>query len=183
MVVGREHEADAGLGQAAGDLVGRERDASAQRLHHIGRPRGRRHAATTMLADPGACSGGDKHGASRDVEGVGTVATRAHNIHQMAAIGHLDLGGELPHDLRCGGDFANGFFFHAQTGQDGGRHQGRDLAIHDHAHEVQHFIVKDLTVLDGALQGFAGCDAGHGCCIFKKLFNKAWPCSVSTDSG
>ncbi len=34
------------------------------------------------------------------------------------------------------------------------RHHGRELAAHDHAHQVQHFVVEDFAVLDGALQRF-----------------------------
>ena len=39
---------------------------------------------------------------------------------------------------------------------------GRHLARHDLAHQVQHFVVEDFTVFDGALQGFLRCDF-HGC--------------------
>jgi hypothetical protein len=31
-----------------------------------------------------------------------------------------------------------------------------ELAAHDHAHQVQHFVVEDFAVLDGALQRFLG---------------------------
>ena len=78
----------------------------------------------------------------------------------MPAISHIHLGGELAHHLcRCR-DLTYGFLLHTQAGQNGCHHQRRDVAAHDHAHELQHFIVKNFTVLDGALQGFAGSD-GH----------------------
>ena len=118
-----------------------------------------------MLADFGACCGGHEHGASRDVEGVRTIATGAHNVHQVRGISHLDLGGELAHDLcgRC--DFTDGFFFHAQAGHECGQQHGRHFARHDLAHEVQHLVVKNFAVLDGALQCFLrrdGHSVGHG---------------------
>jgi hypothetical protein len=31
-----------------------------------------------------------------------------------------------------------------------------ELAAHDHAHQVQHFVVEDFAMLDGALQRFLG---------------------------
>jgi ribosomal protein S27AE len=68
---------------------------------------------------------------------------------------------ELAHHLRGGGDLADGFLLHAQAGDDGGHHHGRHLAAHDHAHQVQHLVVEDLAVLDGALQRFLRGD-GHG---------------------
>jgi hypothetical protein len=40
-------------------------------------------------------------------------------------------------------------------------HHGRQLAAHDQPHDVQHLVVEDLAVLDGALQRFLGGD-GHG---------------------
>ena len=183
MVVGRKHKANAYLGNALGNDAWREVDVNAQAFQHIGAAAFAADAATAVLADPRTRSSSYKHGAGGDVEGVGPVSACAHDVHQMCAIGHLHLGGKLPHHLRSSGDLANGFLLHPQAGQDGSGHERRDFALHDHAHQVQHFVVKNLTVLDGALQSFAGGDGGHGCRVFKKLFNKAWPCSVRMDSG
>ena len=94
-----------------------------------------------------------------------TIAPGTHDVHQMRGVSHLDLGGELPHHLRSGCDFANGFFFDAQASHQRGQQHGRDFACHDLAHEVQHFVVKNFTVLDGALQRFLrrdGDGVGHG---------------------
>jgi hypothetical protein len=33
-----------------------------------------------------------------------------------------------------------------------------ELAAHDHAHQVQHFVVEDFAMLDGSLQRFLGSD-------------------------
>jgi hypothetical protein len=38
---------------------------------------------------------------------------------------------------------------------------GESSPLHDQAHQVQHFVVEDFAVLDGALQRFLGGD-GHG---------------------
>jgi hypothetical protein len=53
-------------------------------------------------------------------------------------------------------DLADGLLLHAQAGEDGGDHQRRNLAAHDLPHQVQHLVVEDLAVLDGALQRFLG---------------------------
>jgi hypothetical protein len=50
--------------------------------------------------------------------------------------------------------------FDAQAGHERGGHHRRELAAHDGAHQVQHLVVEDLAVLDGA-QRFPRGD-GHG---------------------
>jgi hypothetical protein len=37
-------------------------------------------------------------------------------------------------------------------------HDGRHLAAHDEAHQVQHLVVEDFAVLDGAQKRFLGGD-------------------------
>jgi NAD(P)H-hydrate repair Nnr-like enzyme with NAD(P)H-hydrate dehydratase domain len=64
-----------------------------------------------------------------------------------------DLGRQLAHHLRGGGDLADGFLLHAQAGEDGGDHHRRHLAAHDLPHQVQHLVVEDFAVLDDALSG------------------------------
>ena len=88
------------------------------------------------------------------------VAAGADDVNQMPAVCHIHFGGELAHHLCRRRDLAYGFLLDAQAGQNSRHHQRRDVAAHDHAHELQHFIVKNFTVLDGALQSFAGSD-GH----------------------
>jgi hypothetical protein len=43
----------------------------------------------------------------------------------------IDLGRQLAHDLRGGGDLADGLLLDAQAGEDGGGHHRRHLAAHD----------------------------------------------------
>ena len=161
VVIRCEHEADAGPGDAVGDLSGIERQADAERLDHVGAARLAADAAPAMLADPGAGGGDHEHRAGRDVEGVGAVAAGADDVDQMRLVGDLDLDRELAHDLGRGGDLAYGLLLGTQAGDQRGGHDGRELAGHDQAHEVQHLVVEDLAVLDDALQGLLGRD-GHG---------------------
>ena len=164
MVVGGEHEAHADLIDAARDHVRRQIDIDAQALEHVGAAAFARHAAPAVLAHLGACCGGHEHGAGGDVESVGAVTAGAHDVNQVGFVGHLDLGRKLAHHLGRGRDLADGLFLHPQAGDQRRHHHRRHLAAHDHAHEVQHFVVEDLAVLDGALQGFLRGDflcAGH----------------------
>ena len=177
VVVGRKHKANADLGNALRNLLGRQVDVDAQRLHGVGAAAFARHAAPAVLAHLGPRSRSHKHGAGGNVEGVGTVAAGAHDIHQMARVAHVHLGGKLAHHLRSGGNFANGFLLHAQAGEDGGRHQGRHLTAHDQAHEVQHLVMKNFAVLDGALQRFLGGDFVHGA-ISQNRTTKGANCSL-----
>ena len=162
VVIRREHKTDAGLSQTLSNLDRREVDIDAQRLHHIGAAALAADAAPAVFADPRTGSGRHKHGASGDVEGVRTIAACAHNIHQMGLVDHLHLGGKLAHDLRSSGDLANGFLLDAQTRRDGGDHHRRHLARHDLAHQVQHLVVENFAVFDGALQGLLRRDLAFG---------------------
>ena len=67
---------------------------------------------------------------------------------------HIDLAGELAHDLGGGGDLADRLLLHAQARDERRDHHRRHLARHDQAHQVQHLVVEDLAVLDRALQRF-----------------------------
>jgi hypothetical protein len=101
---------------------------------------------------------------------VRAVAARAHNVHQMGLVGDVDLGRELAHHLRRGGDLANGFLLDAQAGDQCRHHHRRHLAGHDHAHQVQHLVVKNFAVFDGALQRLLRGDLawrGHDHASFK----------------
>ena len=111
---------------------------------------------------------------------VPTMSTR------WRLVGHLDLGGELAHHLRGGGDFADGFLFDAQAGDEGRHHHGRHLAGHDLAHHVQHLVVKNLAVLDGAQQGFLRGDfvgVRHGLKLRKALAHVASVCRAGFQEG
>ena len=160
-MVGRKHEANAHVGNAPGDLLWLQVDVDAQSVHHIRAAALAGNTAPTVLADLGARRRCHKHGAGGDIEGVGTVTTRAHDVHHVGRVLNVHLGAELAHDLRGGGDLANGFLLHAQAGDDGGGHHGRELAVHDEPHQVQHLVVEDFAVFNRALQRFLGGD-GHG---------------------
>ena len=148
----REHEADAGLADALRDLLGRQHDVGAERLQHVGAAGFRRHRAAAVLGDPRAGRRGDEHRRGRDVEGVRRVAAGADDVDQMLAVGDLDLGRELAHHLRRGGDLADGLLLHAQADGERRDHHRRHLAAHDLAHDRQHLVVEDLAMLDGALE-------------------------------
>jgi hypothetical protein len=98
----------------------------------------------------------------RDVEGVRAVTAGTDDVEQVAAVGQRHLGGEFAHDLGGGGDFADAFLLHAQAHGECGDHDRRHFAAHDLAEQRQHFIMKDLTMIDAAQQGFLGCDRHCG---------------------
>ena len=147
VVIRREHETEADVGDALGNRGGRQVDVDAQGLQHVGTAGLAADAATAVLADFGTGCRRYKHGTSRNVESVRAVATGADDVDQVGFVRHLDLGGELAHDLRGGGDFTNRLFFDTQAGDERGHHDGRHLAAHDEAHQVQHFVVEDFAVL------------------------------------
>src|SRR5581483_136823 len=154
MVIRREHETDPGLGDTIGDLRRRQVDMGAERFEHVRASRLARYAAATVLCHARAGRGGGEHGSGGNIEGMRGVAARADDIEQMLLPGHFDLGRELAHDLRGGGDLADGFLLYAQTDDEGADQDRRQLTAHDRAHQREHLVVKDLAVLDDALQRF-----------------------------
>ena len=186
MVIRRKHKTDADFFQTGSNLLRRQINLHTQTLEHIGTAAFAAHTAATVLANFGASRSHDKHGASGDVEGVRAIATRTHNVDHVLGISHLHFGRELTHHLRGCGDLANRFFFHAQSTDEGSHHDRRHFTSHDEPHDVEHFVVKNFTVFDHALQRFLrrdGMGYGHKTGPYKKFFNMAWPCSVKMDSG
>jgi hypothetical protein len=60
VMVGREHEAEAGFRDTGGNLLGRQHDVGAERLQHIGRTGTGRDAAPAVLGDFAAGRSDDK---------------------------------------------------------------------------------------------------------------------------
>ena len=148
VVVGREHETDAHLVDAARHLLGREIDVDAERFQHVGAAGLARHGAAAVLRDLRARRGGDERRRSGDVEGVRRVAAGAAGVDEVRRRPAPYLGRELAHHLRRGGDLADGLLLHAQADDDAGDLRGRHLAAHDLAHDREHLVVEDLAVLD-----------------------------------
>src|SRR5205807_854029 len=164
-------------------LLRRERNAGAERFEHFGAARGRRHRAPHVLGHPGARRGGDESRAGRDVESMRRVASGAAGIDEMRIVLHLDVGRQLAHHLRRGGDLPDRFLLHAQPDDEPRDLRRRELAAHDLAHHVQHLVVEHLAVLDRALDRLGDRDLLHRCLPSRKFFSMAWPCSVSSASG
>ena len=152
VVVGREHEANAGLFDAARNGLRLELNRRAHGFQNIGAARFARHTAIAVLAHPGTRGSSHKHGASGDVESVAAVAPGANDVEQMGLVSDVHRCGELAHDLRRGSDLADGFLLDAQAQQQCRHHDRRHLAIHDAAHEREHLVVEDFAVIYGARQ-------------------------------
>ncbi len=86
VVGGREHEAEARLVDAAGDLVGAEVDPHAERLEHVGRARQAGGGAVAVLGHRATGPGGDQRRRGGDVEGR-PPAARAGGVDQIVAAG------------------------------------------------------------------------------------------------
>ena len=76
----REHEADAGLADAARDRLRRQVDLDAERHQHVGGARLRGQAAVAVLGDRHAAAGDDEGRRRRDVDAVRIVAARADDV-------------------------------------------------------------------------------------------------------
>ena len=151
MVIGCEHEAHAGAPDAFGYLRRLQVDLRAEGFQHIGGAGFRRHATVAVLGDGGASGRSDEGRRGGDIESVRTIAAGADDVDEMRIVWCFDLGAQFAHH-RCGrSDFADGFLLDAQAGEDGGGHHRRNLAGHDQPHQVQHLVMEDFAMLDGAL--------------------------------
>ena len=142
MVVCGEHKADAGVVDALADLFGIQGVGNAHFFHHVGGAAGGGNRTAAVFGDFGACGCGDKHGGGGDIEGFGTIAAGTDDVDQMGWVGYGNRRGKFTHHAGGGADFGNGFDFNTQAGEDGGDLFGRNLAAHNLAHQVAHFVVE-----------------------------------------
>ena len=147
MVLGK-HEADAAFGNLPRNGFGRRIQRRAQLLQHIGRTAGRRYRTPAVFRHLRPCGGRHKHGCGGNIEGFGTVAARADNVHQMRQRRHGHFYGKFAHHAGGGGNFRHGFHFNAQADQNAGNLFGQHFAAHDLAHQILHFIVKQFVVVN-----------------------------------
>jgi hypothetical protein len=160
----RIHEADAATLDALGDLFRLQFDVRAQGFEHVGGARFRGHAAVAVLGDFRTRRRNDEDRRGRDVERMRAIATGTDDVDEMRAIGDFYRAREFAQHCRRARDFTDGFLLHPQPGEDRRGHRGGNFAAHDLPHQIHHFVVEDLAVLDGALEGFLRGE-GHGSSI------------------
>ena len=111
----REHEADAGFGDAARDCLGSEIDFDAERTENVGGAGTRRQRAVAMLGDRHAGAGDNEGGAGGDIKrarGVAAGADHIDGVRRRCDAQHLGT-----HDGNGAGNLVNGFAAHAHTHQ------------------------------------------------------------------
>ena len=84
----REHEAEAGLRQAAAEAVRIEPQLDTEGGEHVGGAGAGCRGPIAMLGDRHAAGGGDDRGERRDVVAAGMVASGADDVD--GALGRLD---------------------------------------------------------------------------------------------
>lgn len=154
MMAGRKHEAQPDRVDAAGNLHGRELDLNAQRLENVGASRARRDTAVAVLGNFRTGGTHHEHRGRGNVEGMRAIASRTHHVHEVRATLHHHRRSKLAHDL-CGcTDLADRFLFHPQSGEQRRSNRRGQVTTHDHAHQIEHFVMKDLPMLDAACERF-----------------------------
>ena len=113
----RPQEADAGLGDAARDGLGRHVELDAERGQHVGGAGQRGDAAVAVLGDLHAGAGRDQRRAGRDVVGAVAVAAGADDVDGVGR--HLDAVHAGAQHLRGAGDLLDRLAAHAQRHQEG----------------------------------------------------------------
>ena len=130
VVAGREHEADAALGDAAAHVLRGEVDVHAERLEHVGAAALAGRRAVAVLGDGDAGAGGDQRGRGGDVEGAGAVAAGAAGVEDDVGV-HVDLLGQLAHGARHADDLLGRLALDAQRAEEGARLGLAGPAAHD----------------------------------------------------
>ena len=132
MMRGREHEADAGAGDAAADVIGGNIDAHAERGEHVGGAGARREGAVAVLRHRHAAARDDQGRAGRDVVGAGGVAAGADHVDRVRR--RLDAQHLRAHRGDGAGDLVDRLAAHAQRHQEAAHLRRGGFARH---HEVE----------------------------------------------
>ncbi len=129
MVGGREHEAEAGLRNAARDGLRAKVDPRAEGLEQVGRARAAGGRAVAVLGDRATGAGRDEGGGGRDVEGAAPAA-RAGRVEQIGAV-RRDMGRQVAHRHRQARQLIDRLALRPQGDQEGRDLDLGDLVMHD----------------------------------------------------
>ena len=150
MVCRGEHEAHTHGVNASTHLLRRQVDIGSQGFEHIRAARFGRHGAIPVLGHACSRRRANKDGRSRNVERMRAIPAGAHHIDKMGRVAHIDPGCQFAHHLGGGGDLADGLLLHAQAGNECGDQHRRHFPTHDLSHQIEHLVVKDLSMVDDA---------------------------------
>ena len=112
MMIGCEHETNAGFANAVFYCRGTDIETHAQMLQHLRGARFRRQGAVAVFGYMYATRRNDQRRGGGNIVGAGAVAARAAGIKRM--VGRFDGKGMAAHDLCAGSDLFNCFTAHAQ---------------------------------------------------------------------
>ena len=129
VVGGREHEAEARAVDAARDGVGREVDAGAERLEHVGRAAQAGRRAVAVLGQRAARAGGDQRRGRRDVERR-LAAAGPGGVDEVVAVDR-DGRRERAHRAREAGELVDRLALRAQRDEEARDLDLRGVAAHD----------------------------------------------------
>ena len=150
----REHETDAGLFDAAGDLLRREVQVDAEGFERVRAAALAGGGPVAMFGDMGAGAGGHERRRGGHVEELGRAA--AAGAAGIDEVGRRDrhLGGAMAHGFRRAGDFLGGFAMHPQCHQHGADLRRRGVAGHDGIKHLPRLGAAQAAAGDQALKGF-----------------------------
>ena len=138
VVSGCEHEADACLGDAAADLLGRQVDLDAECHQHVGRARRRGQRAVAMLGDRHAGGGDDEGRGGRNVDAVRIVAAGTDDVDGAGR--RHDAQHLVAHGGDGAGNLVDRLAAHAQRHQEAADLPRRRVARHDDVEGVARFL-------------------------------------------
>ena len=148
----------------------------------------RRHRAAAVLRHARAGGRGDEHRRGRDVEGVRAVAAGADDVDQVAC-GRRTSTLVANSRITCAAAAISPMvsFLTRRPMMSAAIITGDTSPLMIWRMSVQHLVVEDLAVLDGALDRLGYRDLLHEplpvSFPFRKFCSSAWPCSVRIDSG
>ena len=162
VVGGREHEAEAGLVDAARHRIGRQVDARAERLEDVGAARQAGGRAVAVLGQRAAGAGGDERGGGRDVERRAPPAG-ARGVHEVGALARHRRG-ERAHGARQPGQLVDRLALRAQPDEERGDLHLGGVAGHDLGQHRGRLLLGQVAArrerVDGPGQGVGGHQCG-----------------------
>jgi hypothetical protein len=169
-VVGRrEHEPEAGVGDAPHHDLRADVEPCAERLEHVGRAGQAGRRAIAVLGDRASRARGDDRGRRRDVERPPPPA-RAGGVEQVVAAG-VDRRGHLAHRPRQARDLVGGLPLGPQRDEEPGDLDLARAAPHDLAQHLAGLVDRQVLALGEPVDRVRQDGVGHS----RKFLSRVLP--------
>ena len=147
---------------AMGHLFRVQVQADARRLQGVSAAGLAGNRAVAVFGHVTACRRGHEHGCGGDIEGAGSIATGAHDIHGIIQAGDIHPGRQLAHHRGGRSDFRHCLPLHAQADEKAADLRRGGAAGHDGSHDGCHLLRAQILLVYNPVYGLFHV---HGSCL------------------